>query len=337
MPAVRAANTHKGGCCCSARPAGGACQPGAVQTAKVMTRHRNACAKQASVTDTTRGNRNKTVMPPSVPWSTTASTAPRASQRTQRRDSHWVSSTISATVSKPTNAATRRCPCSNRTPPTIGGNTCPKDNGQSGTAKPEPVLVTNAPTKIKTSVAPAVTTAKRCTHTGHTAYPFQLSLMSPAPRGDFETTALRQPVLRDLWRTEFVRPPIDHGRSEEITVRRWRRRIPLQSIRSPGIFCSPRASKQRPDKVDHKENLRRPQAQCRHGDKRVHAIERLQELIVHGVVDAPHMTAHPQEVHREEGQVEEHEGEPEVNFSQLFVHHAAKYLGKPEEIGRAHV
>src|SRR5499433_4378028 len=146
MPAVMVANTHKGGCCCSARLAGGACQPGAVQTAKVMTRHRNACARQACVTDTARGNRNKTVMPPSVPWSNTASTAPRASQRTQRRDSHWVSSTISATVSKPTNAATRRCPCSNSTPPTIGGNTCPKDNGQSGTAKPEPVLVTNAPT-----------------------------------------------------------------------------------------------------------------------------------------------------------------------------------------------
>src|SRR5215467_2876734 len=167
MPAVMAATTPKGGCCCSARPAGGACQPGAVQTANVMTRHRNACARQACVTDTTRGNRNKTVMPPRVPWSNTASTAPRASQRTQRRDSHWVSSTISTTVSKPTNAATRRCPCSNSTPPTIGGNTCPKDNGQSGTAKPEPVLVTNAPTKIKTSVAPAVSTAKRCTHTGH--------------------------------------------------------------------------------------------------------------------------------------------------------------------------
>ena len=50
----------------------------------------------------------------------------------------------------------------------MGGNTCPKDNGQSGTAKPEPVLVTNAPTQINTSVAPAVTTAKRCTHNGHT-------------------------------------------------------------------------------------------------------------------------------------------------------------------------
>ena len=86
-------------------------------------------------------------------------------------NTRFKSSTIRVTVSRPTPAATRRCPCSNRTPPTMGGNTCPKDNGQSGTANPEPVLVTNAPTKINTSVAPAVTTARRCTHTGHTGIP----------------------------------------------------------------------------------------------------------------------------------------------------------------------
>ena len=164
------ANTHKAGCCCSPSPAGRACQPGPVHTASVTTRHKNACARQAWVTDTARGNRNKTVIPPSAPWSNTARTAPRANQRTQMRGSHCVSSTISVTVSSPTKAATRRCPCSNRTPPTIGGKTCPKDNGQSGTAKPEPVLVTKAPMKIKTSVAPAVSTAKRCTHTGHTCH-----------------------------------------------------------------------------------------------------------------------------------------------------------------------
>src|SRR5262249_15473209 len=38
---------------------------------------------------------------------------------------------------------------------------------------------------------------------------------------------------------------------------------------------------------------------------------------------------HPQEVHREEGQIEEHEGEPEVNLAQFLTHHAAKHLGKP--------
>src|SRR5213080_303715 len=42
------------------------------------------------------------------------------------------------------------------------------------------------------------------------------------------------------------------------------------------------------------------------------------------------MTAHPQEVHGEEGQVEEHKGEPEVNLPKPFVHHAAEYLGNPK-------
>jgi cytochrome c oxidase subunit I len=46
------------------------------------------------------------------------------------------------------------------------------------------------------------------------------ALMSPAPCSDFETTALRQPVLLDLWRTEFVRATIDHRRREKIPV--WR-------------------------------------------------------------------------------------------------------------------
>jgi len=34
----------------------------------------------------------------------------------------------------------------------MGGNRLPYDKGQSGTAKPEPVLVTSPPTKIKKSV-----------------------------------------------------------------------------------------------------------------------------------------------------------------------------------------
>jgi hypothetical protein len=36
--------------------------------------------------------------------------------------------------------------------------------GQSGTAKPAPWLVTNPPKQIRTSVAPAVNTAKRQSH-----------------------------------------------------------------------------------------------------------------------------------------------------------------------------
>src|SRR5713101_744179 len=43
----------------------------------------------------------------------------------------------------------------------MGGKTCPKESGQSGTARPEPVLVTSPPRKSSTKVAPAVAAANR--------------------------------------------------------------------------------------------------------------------------------------------------------------------------------
>ena len=42
------------------------------------------------------------------------------------------------------------------------GNKVPKERGQSGTARLDPVLVTSAPAKSRTKVQPAVTRAKRC-------------------------------------------------------------------------------------------------------------------------------------------------------------------------------
>src|SRR5438552_959337 len=51
--------------------------------------------------------------------------------------------------------------CAKTTATTIGGNTWPNDRGQSGTASPDPVLVTRPPTKRSIRVAPAVTTARR--------------------------------------------------------------------------------------------------------------------------------------------------------------------------------
>jgi hypothetical protein len=44
----------------------------------------------------------------------------------------------------------------------MGGISIPYDSGQSGTASPEPVLVTSPPMKIRTRVAAAVATASRC-------------------------------------------------------------------------------------------------------------------------------------------------------------------------------
>src|SRR5258707_2960156 len=47
-------------------------------------------------------------------------------------------------------------------PPTIGGITMPYERGQSGTDRPEPVLVTSPPAKTRTSVLSERATAKRC-------------------------------------------------------------------------------------------------------------------------------------------------------------------------------
>ena len=44
----------------------------------------------------------------------------------------------------------------------MGGKTGPKESGQSGTASPEPVLVTRPPANSSTAVAVAVATARRC-------------------------------------------------------------------------------------------------------------------------------------------------------------------------------
>src|SRR5882672_12709449 len=47
-------------------------------------------------------------------------------------------------------------------PPTIGGITMPYESGQSGTERPEPVLVTSPPANTRTSVLSERAIAKRC-------------------------------------------------------------------------------------------------------------------------------------------------------------------------------
>ena len=47
----------------------------------------------------------------------------------------------------------------------MGGKSVPNESGQSGTAKPDPVLVTIPPTKIKKRVATQVTFERRRNHT----------------------------------------------------------------------------------------------------------------------------------------------------------------------------
>src|ERR1700752_66302 len=64
-------------------------------------------------------------------------------------------------VSIPTVVATIRWPCSQNRFPTIFGNTCPFESGQSDVAKPASLLVTSAPAIIKKNVAQATRIAYR--------------------------------------------------------------------------------------------------------------------------------------------------------------------------------
>src|SRR6185369_15039563 len=126
-----------------------------------MVMQKKVWARQAWVTDTGVGRRNFTVIPPRIPCATTAASATQASRRTPARGSLRAVHTARIVVSRPTKVATIRWPCSKNTPPTMGGISMPYDSGQSGTARPDPVLVTRPPTKMSASVQAAVKTANR--------------------------------------------------------------------------------------------------------------------------------------------------------------------------------
>ena len=101
-----------------------------------------------------------------MPCVTTAASATRPSAFTQRRESFRQSQATSTMVSRPTELAMSRCPCSYRMPPThrdIGKLNIddPYVVGQSGTDRPDPVLVTSPPAVTRTSVATATSFAKR--------------------------------------------------------------------------------------------------------------------------------------------------------------------------------
>src|SRR6185503_389230 len=210
------------------------------------------------------------------------------SARTEGRCSRTTVQMLKTSVRRPTVEAARRWPCSKSTPPTMAGNTCPNESGQSGTARPDPVLVTRPPRNKSAYVAPAVRTAKRCrameaergigsVRCGHLAV---------------ESACLRQVVFLDQRRRILVRTAVDGGkRAREVAVRRRRRRLPLERVGMPGIPFGATPGDQAPEEVDHDDQLRGAETQCADRDDHVDVLHRLQELVLHRVVDAAHVSA----------------------------------------------
>src|SRR5437660_208520 len=104
--------------------------------------------------------------PPRTPCKMTAPTAATPSIRTQWRGSTSQSHAARIIVKNPTVEAIKRCVCSKKIPPIhfeAGKRNMlyPKVVGQSGTARPTPLLVTMPPLHMRNRVVTAVNQAKR--------------------------------------------------------------------------------------------------------------------------------------------------------------------------------
>src|SRR5205814_3906365 len=192
-------------------------------------------------------------------------------------------------VRQPTAAAASRCPCSKSTPPTIGGKTCPKDSGQSGTARPDPVLVTRPPMKSSTSVDAAVRTAKRWSPE---AVRSGIGSVRSGGGGGMrvETARLREIILGDERRAVLVGTTVDRRqRAGEVPVRRRGGRLPLERVRLPRIPRRALAGEHAPEEVDDEQYLAEPEDERADRDELVHRLEPKQEVVLRRVVDAAHV------------------------------------------------
>src|SRR5438046_3168694 len=119
------------------------------------------------------------------------------------------------------------------------GKSCPNESGQSGTASPEPVLVTSPPTKMSASVMPASAIAKRCSHgraRAEVTVGMAVSSMCRL-RAAGQQPILRQEILGNLGRAVLVWSAID-GRQlgAEVAVRCRCGGHPLERVGVPGIL-----------------------------------------------------------------------------------------------------
>src|SRR5581483_5971347 len=114
--------------------------------------------------------------------------------------------------------------------------------GQSGTASAAPVFVTSPPATIRTSVAPAVTHASRCTPApGVTTDLRRGPSMAPRrARNGARRAVLREVVLGQAGDAVLVRPAVDgRDRRAPVAVRRRGGGRPLERVRLPRVALGP--------------------------------------------------------------------------------------------------
>src|SRR5262245_7509576 len=107
--------------------------------------------------------------------------------------------------------------------------------------------------------------------------------------------------------------------------------LPLQSCRLPGVIHSHALACPDTDEEVHKEqNLSSREDESRNRNKHVDDLLIRQELIVQRIVNASHLPADADDVHREEDAVGSDEAHPEMDLARGFIHHPAEHFWEPE-------
>ena len=129
-----------------------------------------------------------------------------------------------------------------------------------------------------------------------------------------------------------------HHRSHaaKIIVRRRRRRSPFQRRRFPRIIARLRPLEHAPEKIDHKNKLRRNRDDGCVGHELVNRHQLLQVRHFRILRISPRSTRHAQVVHRHEDRVRSRERQEEVHSSPGLIHHPSKHFRKPVISRRKH-
>src|SRR5262249_40244720 len=148
---------------------------------------------------------------------------------------------------------------------------------------------------------------------------------------DCRRYSLRNKIFPFARHAVIERPAIHCGKLfSKITMTRRRRRSPLQSSRVPRIsFSHGLPAEDAEEEVEQENQLGRSQHECGNGNENVHRLLWLKEHVLSRVIDAPHLASDSNHVHWEKYAIRTNEGEPEMNFSQRWIHESAKHLREP--------
>src|SRR5439155_7121086 len=142
---------------------------------------------------------------------------------------------------------------------------------------------------------------------------------------------LRHKVFLLARHAVIERPPI-HRRKlvSKITMSRRARYGPFESCRMPRIALGTSTRKDADEEIEQKYQLGSAQDECCKRDENVHRLLFDQEHVLGRIVNAAHLSADTQNVHRKEYAVGADKCEPEMHLAEGVIHQTAEHLRKPE-------